>query len=36
MERDYYDIGEEFPEEIRDMATFIACFHLSSIDFGAS
>lgn len=34
MERNYYDFFEDIPYEIRNMATFMMCFHLSPADFG--
>lgn len=32
MERDYYYINDELPNEIKAMAAFIMCFHLKPED----
>ena len=32
MERDYYDITDELPDEMKAMAAFIMCFHLNPED----
>lgn len=32
MDRDTFYIDEEIPYEMRDMATFVLCFHLSPLD----
>jgi hypothetical protein len=33
MERDYYYITDGIPDEIKGIAIFIACFHLTFDDF---
>lgn len=33
MDRDYFYIDEDIPDEMKDIVTFMACFHLSSLDF---
>lgn len=35
MDRDYYDFIEDIPNEIRDIAAFLVCFHLSPVDIDA-
>lgn len=34
MDRDYDYFPEDIPYEIRNMATFMMCFHLAPADFG--